>query len=134
MRHTRQNYVSQRLLDSAGAVRAGVIFGFQVLESIVEIGRVFQIRSKVVRLDFANTVHVAYLGVVRIDDFPVIVEKRFRLFEERAESASQVIASSIAAVELHFAFRTGQSKRFGLCRFIAGGKGASESRAGIDDR
>ena len=93
-----------------------------------------QIHSKVVRLDFANTVHVAYLGVVRIDDLSVIVEKRFRLFQERAEAASQVIASSIAAVELHFAFRTGQRKRFGLCRFIAGRKCASETRAGIDDR
>src|SRR5206468_11032552 len=96
-RHARQNYVSQGLLNSAGAVRASIIFPFQVPESIVENRRVLQVRSEVVRLDFANRVHVAHLGVVRIDDLSVILEKRFSLFQERAEAAGQLIASSIAA-------------------------------------
>ena len=110
--HVGQSYIFQRLPDLVGAVDASVIFSFQGLKSIGKVGCVLQIGGKVVRLDATNTVYVAYVGIMRLDDLSVIFDEGFCLFQKRIKVADEVITSSVATIQLNIAFRTGQSKSF----------------------
>jgi hypothetical protein len=104
--HVGQSYVFKRLPDLVGAVDASVIFSFQGLKSIGKVGCVLQIGGKAVRLDATNTVYVAYVGIMRFDDLSVIFDEGICLFQKRIKAADEVIPSSVATIQLNFAFRT----------------------------
>ncbi len=133
--HIGQSYVSYRLPDPVGALDASVIFGFQSGKSSTKFVCVLQIGRKRIRLYATNTVHIAHVRIFRIDNPPGIVKKGACLFSKRIKAANQMIASSVATVQLNFASRTGERKRFGsLYPLIAGRKCAPEGRIGVDNR
>jgi len=133
--HIGQSHVSYRLPDPVGALDASVIFGFQSVKSSTKFVCVLQMGRKSIRLYATNTVHIAHVGIFRLDNLPGIFKEEACLCSKRIKAANQVIASSVATVQLNFAVRSGERKRFGsLWSSIAGRKCAPEGRIGVGNR